>query len=125
MLFRSSFELLYPLVRPGGLFIIEDWAADYAYAKRIAEVLSEPSSPAAEELQSKLAAAEAEHPGGPIPLPRIGVELMHIAGSSDTVVREVRINKHWIAVERGPAELDPATFRLADHYVDHWGWLSR
>ena len=65
------------------------------------------------------------HPEGHTPLPRLGVELLHLSGMSDQVVSGLRINKHWIAVERGAAELDPATFRLADHYIDHWGWLAR
>lgn len=122
---RSSFEVLYPRLRPGGLFIIEDWAADYAYAKRIEATLSEPSSPTSAALELRLAEAVAEHPGGPTPLPRIGVELLQVCGGSEDVVSELKINKHWIALERGSAELDPSAFRLRDHYVDPWGWLSQ
>lgn len=121
---RSSFELLYPRLRPGGVFIIEDWAADYAYAKRIEATLSDPSSATAAALELRLAEAVAERPKW-TPLPRIGVELLQVCGARQDVVRELRINKHWIAVERGAAELDSATFRLGDHYIDQWGWLSQ
>lgn len=118
----ASFEVLYPRVRPGGLFIIEDWAADYAYAIRIAATLADPTSPGAQALEARLAAVRG--PSEPVPLPRLGVELLHACGTSAEVVRSLTINRHWIAVERGPAELDPTSFRLADHFTDHWGWLG-
>lgn len=121
---RSSFEVLFPRLRPGGVFIIEDWAADYEYAKRIAATLSAPSSPTTEALEQRLADVVAERPQGPTPLPRIGVELLQICGTSGEVVSELKINKHWIMVERGPAALDAATFQLADHYEDHWHWFA-
>lgn len=104
------------------MFIIEDWAADYAYAERIEATLSQ-SSPAATALRRKLDEVVADQPVGPTPLPQIGVELLQICGACKDVVRELKINNHWIAVERGAAELAPATFRLRDHSPDHWGWL--
>jgi predicted O-methyltransferase YrrM len=121
---RTSFDVLFPRLRPGGLFLIEDWAADYAYARQIAVTLSDPTSPAAVALEQRLAQAAAEHPGGPRPLPQIGVELLHVVGAGSDVVAGLEIDRHWIAVERGPAHLDPAAFRLDDHVVDEWGWLS-
>ena len=45
---RASFEVLYHTLRAGGLYIVEDWAANYAYARRIAETLSGPSTPTSE-----------------------------------------------------------------------------
>lgn len=36
---RDSFELLFPRLRPGGIFIIEDWATDWMAAKAVARVL--------------------------------------------------------------------------------------
>lgn len=32
---RASFETLFPLVRPGGVYIVEDWAADLQIADRV------------------------------------------------------------------------------------------
>ena len=121
---KASFEVLFPRLRRGGLFIIEDWAADYAYAERIEATLSDPSSPEAAALDRRLAETVVAGSGESWPLPRIGVELLHICGGSDGVVAKLEINKHWIAAERGPSELDLATFRLNDHVVDRWGWLS-
>jgi predicted O-methyltransferase YrrM len=120
----SSFELLFPRLRPGGLFIVEDWAADYEYATRIASTLRDGGSAPSAALEAQLAAL-ADGGERPVPLPRLAVELLHLAGGSREVVSELTINKHWLAVERGPADLDPASFRVRDHYVDHWGWLDR
>jgi hypothetical protein len=40
-------------------------------------------------------------------------------------VSQITIDKKWIAVRRGPAELDPSTFRLADHHDEGaWEWTS-
>jgi predicted O-methyltransferase YrrM len=121
---RASFEVLFPRLRPGGLYVIEDWAADYAYARRIEATLADPTSAASAALQARLAEAAAEQPGGPRPLPQIGVELLHACGGRSDVVTRLEVNRHWIAVERGSAPLDPSTFRLDDHFVDEWGWLS-
>ena len=120
---RSSFEVLYPRLRPGGLFIIEDWAADYRYARQVEATLTGPPSAQRTKLEARIALAL---DGGhrPAALPTIAVELLHIAGSADGVVERIEINNHWIVVERGSAALDPDGFRLADHYVDCWHWLS-
>lgn len=82
---KSSFELLYPRVRPGGLFIIEDWAADYAYAERIEATLGAATA-ASTALEERLAHAVEEGSSRRHALPRIGVELLQVCGSSRGVV---------------------------------------
>jgi predicted O-methyltransferase YrrM len=119
----ASFEVLFPRLRPGGRFIIEDWAADYAYAQRIEATLSGPP-PAAEALRQRLDEMAAGRAAPPRPLPRIGIELLQVCGGTQDLVGELTINRHWIAVERGSAPLDPATFRLREHCPDPWGWLA-
>ena len=121
---RASLEVLLPRVRPGGLLIIEDWAADYVFAKRVVAVMSDQSSREFPEQERRLTAAiiEQDRLGPTTPLPRLGIELMQVAAQASDVVAELTINRHWIAVRRGPAELDHAGFRLVDHYQDYWGW---
>ena len=41
---RSSFESLFPHVRPGGLFIIEDWRCDHTLADVIVEAIERDAS---------------------------------------------------------------------------------
>lgn len=52
------------------------------------------------------------------------MELLLVRASSGSVVAELVINDLWATIERGPAELDPATFSIRDHYADHFGLVS-
>lgn len=117
---RTSFEVLYPRLRPGGLFIIEDWACNQVQADA---VLATPERKRPEVLAG-LVAAGIVVPGAR-PLSSLAVELLLVCGVSGDVVSEITINQHWVAVRRGSAKLDPARFRIADLYTDHWGWMSR
>ena len=40
---RASFETLFPRLRPGGLFVIEDWNAEHLLGRAIADALADPS----------------------------------------------------------------------------------
>jgi hypothetical protein len=75
---RTSFEALFPSLRPGGLYIIEDWA--WAHWPR----LQGAGSPYARE----------------IPLTRLVGELVAAEGSGDQV-RAVSVRRGFVAVERG------------------------
>jgi hypothetical protein len=80
---KRAFEVLFPLIRPGGWYAIEDWSWDLGLG---------PEHP--EEL--RLAP----------PLSPLVLELVTLAGSDPRVVRRVRV-EHGIAfVERGDAPLD-------------------
>jgi hypothetical protein len=116
---RTSFEVLYPRLRSGGLFIIEDWACNQVQADA---VCATPEWRRADVLADLV--AEGIVVPGAKPLSRLAVELLLVCGVSSDAVSEITINQHWVAVRRGRAELDPAQFRIADLYTDHWGWMS-
>ena len=42
---RASFEVLFPLLRPGGLYLVEDWRWDIALHETVGRVLSDPGAP--------------------------------------------------------------------------------
>ena len=41
----ASFEVLYPRLRPGGRFVIEDWATQYFIGEEMIDAFANPSSP--------------------------------------------------------------------------------
>jgi predicted O-methyltransferase YrrM len=121
---RASFEVLFPRLRPGGLFVIEDWNAQDLFEKGITEQLADPDSPRREVLEHRIAEALADDFVPPKPLSRLALELTLTRAISGEVVDQLHINRDWIVVTRGPADLDPASFRLADHFKDHAGLLA-
>lgn len=91
---RSSFETLFPLLRPGGLYIIEDWAWEHW-----AEFHS-PAHPWASETS----------------LTRLISELIEATGSSPALIASLAVFQGFTAIERGEIELSGAEqFDLASH----------
>ncbi len=85
----SSLETLLPRLRPGGLYIIEDWAWHHWPA-----------------LQGAFA--------GRVPLTRLVTELIEAVGTGQDVIADVSVYQGFTAVRRGPAPIPGASFRLAD-----------
>jgi hypothetical protein len=91
---KSSFETLFPLLRSGGLYVIEDWAwehwpdyqaPDHAWASQRAPT-------------------------------ELIFELVQAAGTNNGLIRDLSINKAFAVVERGwirEAELE--NFKLEEH----------
>ena len=90
---RSSFNALFPHLRPDGLYVIEDWS--WAHNMMV------------------LDAARAERR---TPLSVLVLEIMLAAAHHPDVIDEVMVKKGWAVVRRGREEIDPATFDLASLY---------
>lgn len=91
---KISFEALFPLLRPGGMYILEDWAWAHwrGFLPRGHEWRFEP------------------------PLTRLIDELRAAAGSGLDLIASLTIYQGFAVVERGPAALPgDGTFRLGDH----------
>lgn len=88
---RASFEVLFPLLAPGGTFVIEDWAwAHVGYG------LHKP------DLQ---------------PLSTMVLEMAFVAAGRPDVIADVAIDREWAVVTKGDAQLPlDGSFRIADHY---------
>jgi predicted O-methyltransferase YrrM len=82
---RSSFEALFPLLRPGGTFLIEDW--DWAHAAL-------PMRPRA------------------TPLTALVFELVVAAAHAPDVISSVLIEPGWTRVRRGERTLGPGELSL-------------
>jgi predicted O-methyltransferase YrrM len=94
---RSSFEVLFPHLREGGMYVIEDW--DWAHY---------PGD------QWQLNGGQyADYPA----LTNLVIEILMLAGTSPEIVSEVTISQSLTEVVRGPAKLD-GPMRLADLYLN-------
>jgi len=92
---KASFEILFPLLRPGGLYLIEDWAWDH---------WREYGSPA--------------HPWAfETPPTQLVCELVAVAGGGRDVIQDLTVLAGLVAVSRGLADLDES-FTL-DNVVTH------
>jgi SAM-dependent methyltransferase len=95
---RSSFECLFPLLRPDGVYVIEDWG--WAHVDAVAPLL--PGQPALSILVYQAIIASARVP---------------------TLVKEVLVGQGWTVVRRGPArcerfDLSAACGELGRTFVD-------
>ena len=90
---KVCFETIFPYLRPGGAYIIEDWAWGH--------VDDWPPEAWAEM---------------PLMSPLLS-ELMLVCGHASAVIDEVEINKRFAVIWRGAADLPKGSFRLPDHYV--------
>jgi len=110
----ASFNLLFPRLRPGGLYILEDWSCAHVRDEAVEAILSSPAARAA--LEASLAAGETP-PRPRAPMSLLLLELVLTAGYASEVVAEIlAVRPGWAVVRRGPAELDPATFDIATVY---------
>jgi predicted O-methyltransferase YrrM len=117
----ASFEVLFPRLRPGGAYVIEDWTAQDLLAMTLAHGLRDPASSSQhDQLRDRLA----ELPGS-VPISRIALELALGCAQAGGIVGDVVLTPQWIVVHRGDQEVDPTTFRLQDIYEDHYRVLTR
>lgn len=83
---RAGFDELFPRLRPGGVFLLEDWA----WAHRPLDLWSE--QPA---------------------LSRLVLELVIAAAAAPGLIARVDIDRAWAIVTRGPDPATPGEFELA------------
>ncbi|MFN8641695.1 MAG: hypothetical protein U0802_08580 [Candidatus Binatia bacterium] len=108
----ASFEVLFPRLRPGGVFVLEDWAVVHDIERTL---LAHP-----ERLQ--LDTAIIAEP--PTPVTRMVFELILALAYTD-VISDIRIARHWAEIRRGPAAVDAATFAIRDLYAQRGAELLR
>lgn len=118
---RSSFETLFPRLRPGGLFVLEDWNWNHRRYEGLVGALNDPSQLA--EFERRLLDPDVSWKPA-FPLSRLVIELLLGAAVASSVFSEITIDEHWTAVRRGPGELDADKFRLSDLYSDPFKQLG-
>lgn len=93
---RPAFETLFPLLQPGGLYLIEDWSWSHRAEYQAEDHFWRPY-------------------GSPTQLVH---EIVASLGSGGDLLAAVHLDPDWIAIERGTREISsPLDFRLADHIL--------
>ncbi len=119
---RTSFEVLFPRLRPGGIYFIEDWSWDHLIALRFAAALREEGAGDQDDIVSMLPVSTADRAAAALattPLSILILELTFAVAESDQIVAGIDIGPWAVSVTRGPADLDPRAFRLTDAFSDH------
>jgi predicted O-methyltransferase YrrM len=115
---RSSFETLFPRLRPGGLFLIEDWNHQHLVGHLLAAALTDPDPKVRARLERHMAEAQPQPP-----LMRLIIELVLAQAESDEFLSGVMLDLPRTSVRRGSGHLDASEFRLSDLFTDHLGLL--
>jgi predicted O-methyltransferase YrrM len=89
---RASFNLLYPRLRPGGMYVIEDWSwAHVGY--------------------------ESTRPHD-VPLTTLVFELVVALPSRPGIIDDITINREWAMIRRGPVPLESGEFDVSSCYSE-------
>lgn len=109
---RASFNALFPHLRPGGVFVIEDWSWHHRLDARL-----QARADRDDVMWTKLA----EHAllgTTPTPLSVLLLELVLGSAYAPDVIAEIVITNGWAHVVRGDRDLDPDAFDVSGIYSD-------
>jgi len=93
---RASFNIVFPYLIAGGLYVIEDWG----WAHWSGEPWQGPDSPFGESAA----------------MTNLLVELAMFAASCPGMIKDIRVDHEMIVVERGRAALPAGRFDIGEHY---------
>jgi predicted O-methyltransferase YrrM len=102
----ATFEMLFPKLRPGGLYVIEDWSWRHLKERGINKALSSDSSG---ELAKRATAALDPTIEFEMPMSFLICQLVIAAGFSLDWITSVRATDGFCEIRRGDADIPPGT----------------
>lgn len=119
---RKSFETLFPMIRHGGSYIVEDFASAQLGVASFVDEAVEGVERAKKSLQIILGnSLQADLK----PCHMLAVEAMLASMSAPHLVKKVVVDREWLRIVRGKADYeDAAPFDLRALAKDHFGMLD-
>jgi predicted O-methyltransferase YrrM len=115
---RASFNALFPHLRPGGVFVIEDWSGLHQVEVALTTMIStDPTARA--RLDRKLRSGQT----AATPLSVLLFELVLAAAYAPRLFAEIVIADGWAHVVRGSETIDPDAFDVSQVYSERAGRL--
>ncbi len=119
---RTSFEALFPLLRPGALYIIEDYACLHILISKYLNGALEGSQQAQKLITSGF---ERHLQADNKPSHLLAVEAMLASIVAPGLIRRVVVDQHWLEIERGGDDfVDPNSFDLRALAMDQFSLLK-
>ncbi|MEZ5502219.1 MAG: class I SAM-dependent methyltransferase [Halioglobus sp.] len=116
---RSSFETLFPLLRPGGTYVVEDFAAAHILISSTFEGVLLGKGPD-RPLFNKLLDHSLQSDNQPLHI--MAVEALLASIVAPGVVRRVVADRQWLRIERGEEDIDATRpFSLRALAADRFG----
>ncbi len=123
----ATFEMLFPRLRPGGLYVIEDWSCNHLQERTFDQAITaDPNSDAAKIMVAAIAAKPNSTFEMPMPMPMslLICQLVVAAGRNPDWITEVRASDGFCEIRRGSADIPPGT--PISSYIGHIGsWMFR
>jgi predicted O-methyltransferase YrrM len=119
---RTSFEALFPLIRPGGSFVIEDYAGTHILTANWLPLALKGSASAQRVVTEGMRYAVQEDR---LPLHLLAVEAMLGSIVAPGLIERVVVDRHWLRIIRGSRDFEsPSDFDLRRLASDHFGLLE-
>jgi predicted O-methyltransferase YrrM len=106
---RTSFNALFPLLRRGGVYVIEDWVGVHEFERAAGQ------DPAVEERVRRKAAELADR-WEQMTLTRLVFEIV-LASACTDLVDDISIRRHSVTVTKGSEQPDPEVFDIAQCHL--------
>jgi len=123
----ASFEMLFPRLREGGLYILEDWSGVHHFEHSLRAALkNDPEGGPAHDFVAKVKARQAEGGERDLPMSILICQLVIASGYQPDWISDIRIADGFCEVRRGPGEI-PIDTPLPEYtgMLGHWIFENR
>lgn len=115
----DSFEMIFPRLREGGLYILEDWSGFHHHERSLQHAISkDPEGPAAQAFFGAVNAGKQPKP----PMSILICQLVIACGFKPDWISDIHLFDGFCEVRRGPGEIAPET-PLADYTGTLGQWI--